>query len=200
MMSSPRSSSTLRRLALTGGDGRRPAGRAARRARHVDRADDVLSGGRPDCERAVARRAGSARRSAAARSVARQSVRRQGRRWPQAGRPPRRRRSGGPRARRRARPARHRLSQQPERDRDARGQIQSVPEGRRARRGVGDESQPQRDRRGGARALLALREEPGVLGSADRGAGRSAARLHARARRRAQSVRRRGPIRIFRCA
>ena len=71
-------------------------------------------------------------------------------------------------------------------------------EGLDARRGA--ESQPQRDRRQGARALLALREEPGALGIAERGAGRSAARLHARARRRAESVRACGPVRIFRFA
>ena len=101
-----------------------------------------------------------------------QSVHRPGCRGPQAARRTGRCRSGGLPARGHARPARHRLSQQPERGRADRGQIQSVPEGRRPRRGRGAQGQPQRDRRRGARDLLALREEPGAFGSAEREAGR----------------------------
>ena len=69
--------------------------------------------------------------------------------------------------------------QQPERRRADGRKVQSVPEGRRARRGRRAESPPQRDRREGPRALLALREEPGAVGigeARDRAIGRSALR------------------------
>ena len=194
------SASTFRRSRDWSSTGHRPAGRAARRARHVDRADDVLSGVWPDRQRAVARRAGPARRSAAARPVARQSVRRRGRRRPQAGRRPRRR-AIRPASCASPRPA---CSSSAIAATRAPIELPADKFNQYLKEEGLDAVAALRARRNetgaGARDLLTLREEPGALGSAGRGAGRSAARLHARARRRTQSVRACAPVRIFRFA
>ena len=132
-----------------------------------------------------------ARRSGAARSGADQSVRRRGSRQAAS-------RSSAVTAPIRPGflrvaapgPARHRLPQQPERGRADGREVQSVPEGRGARRGRGAASAaatrpaPRR-----ARCSRAARRAWCLSGPAERGAGRSAARLHARARRRTESVR-----------
>ena len=100
-------------------------------------------------------------------------------RRPQAGRRPRRRRSGGLRARGRARPARHRLSQQPERVEMPAEKFNQYLKEEGLDAVAALQGPPQRDRRRGARDLLALREEPGALGSAEptrRAIGRSASR------------------------
>ena len=142
-----------------------------------------------DRRRAAARRAGPPRRSAAARSRAHQSVRRRGCDRPQAGRRPRRRRSGGLPARGRAGPARHRLSQQPERGRADGRQVQSVPEGRRARRGRGAESPPQRDRRQAREMFSRCAKSLVLSGSPSEAQGDRPLGFHARARGRTESVR-----------
>ena len=71
-------------------------------------------------------------------------------------------------ARGRARLARHRLPKQPEPGRADRRQVQSVPERGRARGDRRAEGPPQPDRRECARAVFALREEPGAFGIAER--------------------------------
>ena len=153
---------------------------AARRPRHVDRADDVLARARPDRRRAAARRAGSARRSAAARSGAGQSVRRRGC-AAAASRSSAATAPIPPGFLRVAAPGLLVIGYRsnPSARRAGGGEVQSVSEGRGARRGRRAASAPQRDRARSARDLLALREEPGACRdrrARRRATGRSASR------------------------